>query len=413
MMEELKVRKSGGAVILMKNVNVKYLAGGEITNVKPLPPYSDEACEFLADLSKRLQKDRRASQYPDVISFAFFCRKANIAKLKSEFEDGRVRLGRGIVFHIAPSNVPVNSAFTYVFGLLAGNANIVRVSSKEFEQVKVICNVMQEMFDSGNYERVREMTAFVSYGRDTEINDEFSKMADVRIIWGGDRTISEIRKSPISSKCTEITFADRYSFGVFDAEEICSSSDEEIRKLAEKFYNDTYLMDQNACSTPHLIFWKSNAEELNLKAKSKFWAAVHKSAQKYDLADIKVSDKYVMLCEYACELDGIQHVEKYDNLLYTITLEKLPEDITALRGKFGLFFQYDIENIEEIAKYITNKVQTCIYIGVKKEELQRLIQEKSLIGIDRIVPVGASLDIGVIWDGYDIIGQMSRIISAV
>ena len=124
--------------------------------------------------------------------------------MKSEFEDGRVRLGRGIVFHIAPSNVPVNSAFTYVFGLLAGNANIVRVSSKEFEQVKVICNVMQEMFDSGNYERVREMTAFVSYGRDTEINDEFSKMADVRIIWGGDRTISEIRKSPISSKCTKL-----------------------------------------------------------------------------------------------------------------------------------------------------------------------------------------------------------------
>ena len=67
----IKSAEVRGAVILMKNVNVKYLAGGEITNVKPLPPYSDEACEFLADLSKRLQKDRRASQYPDVISFAF------------------------------------------------------------------------------------------------------------------------------------------------------------------------------------------------------------------------------------------------------------------------------------------------------------------------------------------------------
>ena len=33
-----------------------------------------------------------------------------------------------------------------------------------------------------------------------------------------------------------------------------------------------------------------------------------------------------------------------------------------------------------------------------------------LSGIDRIVPVGEALDIGVIWDGYDIVRSLSRII---
>ena len=26
-------------------------------------------------------------------------------------------------------------------------------------------------------------------------------------------------------------------------------------KITKKFYNDTYLVDQNACSSPHLILW--------------------------------------------------------------------------------------------------------------------------------------------------------------
>ena len=117
--EELKMQKSGGAVTLMKNIDVIYLAGGPLEEKKPLAPYSEQVCEFLGELSKRIQKDKEAKQYPDVLSFAFFCRSGNIKRLKTEFEDGRVRLGKGNVFHIAPSNIPINFAFTYVFGLLA------------------------------------------------------------------------------------------------------------------------------------------------------------------------------------------------------------------------------------------------------------------------------------------------------
>jgi hypothetical protein len=32
------------------------------------------------------------------------------------------------------------------------------------------------------------------------------------------------------------------------------------------------------------------------------------------------------------------------------------------------------------------------------------------LGIDRIVPIGKTLDFSLNWDGYDLINQMSRII---
>ena len=34
-----------------------------------------------------------------------------------------------------------------------------------------------------------------------------------------------------------------------------------------------------------------------------------------------------------------------------------------------------------------------------------------LSGIDRAVPIGKALDIGVFWDGYNILGSLSRIIN--
>lgn len=394
----------------MKHLNVTYLAGGPIETVTPLPPYHKQVCCFLAELSKKLRKDKRAANYPDIQTFAFFCRKANIERLRQEFEDGKSRLGRGIVFHIAPSNVPINCAFTYVFGLLAGNANIVRVSTKDFEQIRILCEIMEELFLQEEYQVVRKMTAFVFYEREKEITDAFSACANIRVIWGGDETISEIRKSPISARCTEITFADRYSFAVLDPVKLFFESEQNMKHLAEQFYNDTYLMDQNACSAPHILFWRTDGSREADEGKARFFKALYEAAEKYDLEAIKVSDKYVLMCQYIIELEEIEHIERMDNLLSVITLNRMPEDMTHLRGKFGVFFQYDIKALEEIAEHITEKVQTCLYYGMEKEEIQSMVLEKGLMGIDRIVPIGSSLDIGVIWDGYDIIRQMSRLI---
>ena len=50
-------------------------------------------------------------------------------------------MGRGTVLHITPSNVPTNFAYSMVFGLLSGNNNIIRLPSKNFLQVKILCEI--------------------------------------------------------------------------------------------------------------------------------------------------------------------------------------------------------------------------------------------------------------------------------
>ena len=50
------------------------------------------------------------------------------------------------------------------------------------------------------------------------------------------------------------------------------------------------------------------------------------------------------------------------------------------------------------------------YFGLDKSELLDFVVKNRFPGIDRIVPIGTALEMGVIWDGYDIIRSLSRII---
>src|SRR5208283_1197248 len=115
------------------------------------------------ELSLALCVTNEAKDYPDIMMFARWCHKDNIIKFKEDFADWKIRLGRGVAFHIAPSNAPVNFAISFAFGLLAGNANIVRVPSAPFIQVDVICSAIRKLFENNRYDEIKEMTAFVKY----------------------------------------------------------------------------------------------------------------------------------------------------------------------------------------------------------------------------------------------------------
>src|SRR5262249_30023846 len=159
-------------------------------------------------------------------------------------------------------------AYTFAFGLIAGNANIVRLPSQNFPQIEILCDVINQLFQQPKHAPIKEMTAFVRYPHDAEITQHFSSQCLARIIWGGDDTVREIRKITLPVRAVELTFADRYSLAILNADVILQASDEEITKLADGFYNDTYLMDQNACSSPQLVLWMGKNAE---KAQKRFW----------------------------------------------------------------------------------------------------------------------------------------------
>jgi hypothetical protein len=387
---------------------IEYIIGSETVSDIPLQPYDNEVCDFVAAISANLMGSGAARRFSDIAALAFWCRKGNIHKLKTAFGDTMYQLGRGLCFHITPSNIPINCAFSWLFSMLAGNANIVRLPSKRFTQIDIVCEMIKEILD--DYPAVRERTALLRYPADNrDATAAFCAMADARMIWGGDETIATIRKLPTKPRCVDLAFADRYSICVINGQAVLEADESRIARLSEDFYNDTYLMDQNACSSPHLILWVNDNE----KARERFWGAVAANAsRRYELQAAVVMDKYTQMCEDALNPAQIDTITRTGNILYRAELKALRAGTESFRGHGGYYYEYRLCDIAELAPIITDKYQTLTQFGMDTDDLRKFVIENRLRGIDRIVPVGKAMDINVVWDGFDIVRMLSRTVDA-
>ena len=93
-------------------------------------PFSEPVMDFLSALSERIKSDDLLRSDEEIRAFGFWCRRANLERYRNQYTGNDFRLGRGLVFHIAPSNIPAMFAWSMAIGLLAGNSNIIRISSR-------------------------------------------------------------------------------------------------------------------------------------------------------------------------------------------------------------------------------------------------------------------------------------------
>ena len=389
---------------------IKFLGGKKVT-VKPCTPFGNQEIDFLDSLSKILMSNNNARNFPDIISFAFWCRKKNIKSLRNKLNTAETRIGLGCIFHITPSNVPLNFAYSFAFGLLTGNSNIVKLPSENFPQTKIVCNAISKIIKRSEFKIIGKKNNFFKYNsNETDITKNLSSKIDGRVVWGGDKTVEMVKNFKTKPRTKDIFFSDRYSFCIIKSDEIISAKSNRLQSFVNKFYNDTYFMDQNACSSPHLIIWYGSKKH-NRLAKNKFWPELLKIVKKkYSLEYSNVVDKYASLCEDAIEHDLGNDFHNYENLIYRVEIKKLNKNLDQLNNKFGYFYEFECNNLKKIKNYVTQKFQTLAYLGMDKKKLLDFVVKNGLEGIDRIVPIGSSHNIGFIWDGYNIDKQLTRVI---
>lgn len=388
---------------------ITYLCGNAnivaaMPDVPLLPIFSAQVKDFLHALSVAILKDKRMKTFPDVASLAFWLRKANIDKLHAQtYHNISNRIGRGVAFHIAPSNIPVNFAVSMTSALLAGNACVVRVSNKDFEQVSIICDAINKVIQKQMPEMAKYV-CIIRYEHSLEITQCLSAICDLRIIWGGNKTIEEIRKAMLPPRSIEMVFADRHSFAVINADEYLKG---DFAAIAEGFYIDTYFVDQNACSSPRCVVWMGAEIE---KAQDIFWQTLEeKLVEKYDLMPIQAVNKWNTFCKFAA-LNPDSHLIQKSNYLTRIAIDTLPANLMDFKENSGFFYEYKTQNIENIVPLLTKPCQTITYYGVAPETIKNVVLKYGTRGVDRIVKLGTASDIDLIWDGYDMVKAMSRIL---
>ena len=404
------MQKSGGAVIPMRESEaLEFLLGNEevlchIREQKPMVPFADETILFLERVSSYIRKHPAIREMPDVAAFGFWCRKAGICQLKEEYGKRlSYTLGRGVTLHFAPSNIPVLFAFSMAAAILAGNTVVVKLSSYQEQRVQTVIDCLVHTLQ--DYPEWQKRIVLFRYGHDKEVTDWISSLCDVRIIWGGDASLSEIRRSMLPPRALELPFADRTSVAVLRASHVLEA--ESLVEGVKGFYNDTFLYDQNACSSPRMVYWLGTSHEV-MEAKERFWNMVSGYCSQYYTIDpfLAVKKWEQALCMAATEQDTI--IQAMDNVLLRVTVMSLSDTSWEKGMPGGYFIEAQGESLDGLLPVLTGKCQTVTCYGINPRELADYGMANKITGADRIVEFGHALDFSLQWDGIDLISYMSR-----
>jgi hypothetical protein len=375
----------------------------------PCLPFSEPVIEFCAAFSQAIFQDREASRYPELSALAFWMRKAELVRMRDDFRQAArantVAAPRGLVFHIPPSNVDTIFVYSWLLSALAGNRNLIRMSSSRAVQSDILLRLWRQVLPQASSE-MQQNTVVVSYGHADEATRAFSLACDLRVIWGGDQTVSTIRSAPLAPHARDLTFPDRSSLCVIQSARYATLQEDARARLAEQFFNDAFWFDQMACSSPRTVIWCGDVETAGRSAKE-FWASMTACAGRkhYESAASVHMRKLVFACESILDLP----VSRYERQSEVTVLDlDSPDSLPADHCGGGLFFGARIDSLSGILPLLGRRHQTLTHFGFEAAELQELARQLAGKAIDRIVPIGKALQFHRFWDGYDLMHEFCR-----
>ncbi len=383
----------------------------KVVAAQPLEPFEKITLQFINIVSETILKDHSLRKYPELIALAYWMRSAHIKQLQEQFINSNadyIQVPRGLAFHIAPANVDTIFVYSWFISLLVGNTNIVRLSSKTSDQLETLLAILNNILAQEQFEQLRNTTALLRYGHDTEVTEFFSKQCDLRIIWGGDATIKSIRALELNPTALEVVFPDRFSYAVIDAQQWLAHTNKE--ETIAYFYNDAFWFDQNACSSPRLVVW-CGAEKDITPARNIFWQLL----EEYITTKNVPVQPAVAVQKLTAEVQTIFNAKSQvtveqsaSNAINRVFIESFEDISRDAHCGGGLFYETTISELAELGNFLKTKDQTLSAFGITKEQLSTFIKENKPRGICRVVPFGQALTFSNYWDGLDLLATFAR-----
>ena len=326
----------------------------------------------------QLKTDPQLSNIPECISLTYWLRPQNLNAIKQNISYFSKRKGKGLIFIVPPSNIPLLALYNFFIALLSGNSAIIRISEKAISDLTPYLKILYALWNQKKFLFLSKENAFITY------------------------------KIPATS--FDIAFGNKYSIAVIDANNLSQLSKDSFNLFAYRLYADIYTFDQNACASPRIIIWTNYSSLTNLsEIKQKLWQNISTEAYNYDLTPYKVSNKYTSSWQLLAAYKEISSFSHWGNYLYVYTLNNYISNISDINLNCGQVFQLDMPNISDITLYLDNRVQT-ITTNYPPEILRHIILKSSLPTIKRIVPFGMATSMDIVWDGVHLIECQSDII---
>lgn len=380
----------------------------------PLGVGAPESVAFCADLSARLLSDPRARRYPALQALGFWLRPSSVKNMIQNHLatlPRTTRVPRGIVFQIPPGNVDALFGYMAVLSLLAGNVTLLRLPRGHRPEQKALLDILGEALAAAPLV-LRNRIVILRYDHEEHITAALSGLCDARMVWGGDETVSTIRRIPLPPLSVEVSFADRFSSLALPAKAYLNAGEEQKDQIVHAIFNDIYLFDQMACASPRLLHW-IGTDEHSAEAAQDFYPRLATFAMDHYGAPQAGESVAKHVAQFMALHDlEVASCTTYAPALTVLSLRSLAR-FSAFKNityGYGLLMDVTLPNLATLAHTTEKRDQTLAIWGFSSDEIHALVALSAGRGYDRIVPVGQALSFDPVWDGHNLFDTLTRLI---
>ena len=348
-------------------------------------------------LEKLLTRER-------ICQAAFFLREDTLERrVKTELLglQNRFLMPLGVLMHVTAGNMTGIGAYSVLEGLLAGNINLLKLSSED-DGLSVF--LLQELI------RIEPVLADYIYtfripSGDRERLLKLLRLSDGVCTWGGDEAVRGIRSlAPAGTKLIE--WGHRLSFACITR--ACTEREEALQAVADHMIRTNQLL----CSSCQGIYVEAEGREAEEFCR-RFLKLLEYSCEKYGnkeagfrgLSTIRMYRK-----ELETAMTG-EHMFRGDGV--SVTLAEDPKLQLSLMYGSCWVKPVNRERLVEILRKDRGKLQTARLVCLEEEE-REMVRILARAGVNRIL-TGRELDSEVYFDSHDgeyPLIRYSRIIAA-
>ena len=292
----------------------------------------------------------------------------------------------GTLVHIVPGNAATVAPLSVLEGLMAGNINILKNSSKNGNFPQLVLKALSDADEAGHLKSF--VYAFQISSKQEHLLKKLYQIANGIAAWGGEESVAAVKKMAAPS-ARIIDWGHKISFAYV------SSSKKEDQKSLEAIAYDICVIEQQACSSPQCLFLDTDSrEELDEFAEhfSEILAQVsnqfpQKEPSIHESAEISGITQVARTSEALGETKVIEDPNHIWRILVDYKSSLRPSPLYRTIWIKPLRANKIVSVLEPLRTYLQSAGLAC-----RREELFELSTHLFRAGVTRVMPPGKMLD---------------------
>jgi Acyl-CoA reductase (LuxC) len=312
----------------------------------------------------------------------------------------------GVVGHWPAGNVEIQPILSMTCALLGGNAALVRIPRGLVDLTRTLMERFAKSDPSERLTRRIFMAAF-EHGRQ-DLHEAMARVVDGAMIWGGQEAVLQVRSLPFPHWTRIAVFGPRISVAALDAG--AWSNPDEQKTWCTRMARDLWQFDQQACSSPQVLYLEKRASQSTDQFLSHLQRAFETENQVHPRPAIPAAlTSTISQARASWLLGDSSHKAVFpmgpDWTLLLGSGSDLPQPV---QGK--TLTVLEVDDLMDAVSKLDGNVQTLGLGMADREKEKELALLAGKRGIDRIVKLGRMHTFVPPWDGVDLIRPMVRMV---